>query len=555
MENALKIFTVIIIIIIMGVAITQLPAQTDNFVGSPSDVGEASYIIYKDGDYTCAKNGTTGRIEQRAANSTYVIQSALDSLADGGSVYVRTGDYELNWTVYILNDGITLFGDGVSTSFTMGDDLNRPMIQAGNGTNKAAGAEISNIIIRDISVNGNSANNMVTSGIDAPYGIYFNNVNEGAITNCKCVDLYSDGIIVSYYSHDISVSGNYVYMAAAGVTVDRWSYQVSVTNNVLDHSRYENGITLFNVVDVTVVGNSCEEIFAETTNHTVIANNVIRRTGTLSDNGITFCSMSRGLVIQGNSIYNVNLLGINVTGYAPDGTPHYLSDVLIDGNLIVGNARTQTGIKVLHAYQGVVISNNIIERVTVNGIYTDGSAQIIGNSINFTAKASIVVNGPNSIISNNKIVNPSNWNAGVYSGIELNGTCQRSVVEGNQIYSAANYPKYSIEEAGSAWQNTISNNVLVGFGTSAIHAVSNTTIKDNIGFVTENYGTATIASGGTTKVVTHGLSATPIIVVVTGNTTDTAAIWITNITSTQFTINVGSAVGGDRTVYWYAAAW
>ena len=60
--------------------------------------------------------------------------------------------------------------------------------------------------------------------------------------------------------------------------------------------------------------------------------------------------------------------------------------------------------------------------------------------------------------------------------------------------------------------------------------------------VKANSGTATILNGNTSVVVTHGLSVTPTledISVVLGNdtTSSPATIWITNITSTQFTIN------------------
>lgn len=65
-------------------------------------------------------------------------------------------------------------------------------------------------------------------------------------------------------------------------------------------------------------------------------------------------------------------------------------------------------------------------------------------------------------------------------------------------------------------------------------------------------GSATILSGQTSVVVTHKLVAAPTLIKVEGTTSDTASHWVSSLTSTQFTINVPSAVGADRTVYWDA---
>ena len=67
-------------------------------------------------------------------------------------------------------------------------------------------------------------------------------------------------------------------------------------------------------------------------------------------------------------------------------------------------------------------------------------------------------------------------------------------------------------------------------------------IKNLIGFVTENSGTGTIASGATSAIITHGLAVTPTldnISIVGGEnpTTDIGTIWVDTIGATYFTVN------------------
>jgi hypothetical protein len=70
-------------------------------------------------------------------------------------------------------------------------------------------------------------------------------------------------------------------------------------------------------------------------------------------------------------------------------------------------------------------------------------------------------------------------------------------------------------------------------------------------------GTASLASGATTVVVTHGLGQTPSEVLLSlGTTTMTGSklpMFATSLTSTQFTINVTASTSGSaQTIYWEA---
>jgi len=77
-------------------------------------------------------------------------------------------------------------------------------------------------------------------------------------------------------------------------------------------------------------------------------------------------------------------------------------------------------------------------------------------------------------------------------------------------------------------------------------------VKDVEGYPTVNKGTATIPNGSSSVVVDHGLAAAPSVVKLTGTHSEVKDCWVTNVTSTQFTINAPAAVSANRNVYWQA---
>jgi hypothetical protein len=98
------IVAVLVIIMVIGAlpALVEVMNQDiDTHIGGPSSVETASYIIYQDGDYTIAKNGTTGRIEMRSTNASYLM-SEIVSL--GGTIVIQSGNYELDSEILLVND-------------------------------------------------------------------------------------------------------------------------------------------------------------------------------------------------------------------------------------------------------------------------------------------------------------------------------------------------------------------------------------------------------------------------------------------------------------------
>ena len=69
------------------------------------------YIIFKDGNLVRAKNGRTGEIEFSDTDAATVIQNAIDSLDEGGTVFIRSGFYKLYDSI-TLKPFVVLEGEG-----------------------------------------------------------------------------------------------------------------------------------------------------------------------------------------------------------------------------------------------------------------------------------------------------------------------------------------------------------------------------------------------------------------------------------------------------------
>lgn len=102
--------------------------------------------------------------------------------------------------------------------------------------------------------------------------------------------------------------------------------------------------------------------------------------------------------------------------------------------------------------------------------------------------------------------------------------------------------------AGSDTIN-IQGNTLDGNTPELADAGSATNILANVGWVTENSGTSSIASGDTTKVVAHGLDATPTyanVAFTEQGTNDYGRVWVSALGSTGFTLNVSADPGASN---------
>ena len=229
------------------------------------------------------------------------------------------------------------------------------------------------------------------------------------------------------------------------------------------------------------------------------------------------------------------------------------SYVLVDGNRVY-SASTDG----VFAYgDHIIVSNNYVSDAGSNGIYAHcAESQVIGNRVINSINRGIYVGGSNTIVTDNIVKNSGS------AGIRIHDVYD--VVVNNNICFDDQDTKtqtYGIEIAGSGCDRiTVIGNNIVGNKSGGIYVVSglneNGIVRDNIGFLTENSGTATITNGSTSIVVDHGLDVTPsagdIMVTPMGSLGSASFFYIDTFTSTQFTIHTNVDPGTNVDFAWKA---
>ena len=165
-------------------------------------------------------------------------------------------------------------------------------------------------------------------------------------------------------------------------------------------------------------------------------------------------------------------------------------------------------------------------------------------------------------------------NAGIYLRDRTDGTqtSEDCIIIGNRCYDdTTTFPlptgalgqQYGLavhKNTGAAPLNSIAiANDFRGNLTSNIYRENvgaGIVLQENLGDATYNNGTATITSAATSVVVTHGLSAPPtdaaISVTPTSNLSSASKFWVSNVTATDFVINVNAAPGASVNFAWQA---
>jgi parallel beta-helix repeat protein len=164
----------------------------------------------------------------------------------------------------------------------------------------------------------------------------------------------------------------------------------------------------------------------------------------------------------------------------------------------------------------------------------------------------------NNVIDGNEIVHNSQRSAGYADGIYLVGSetipCNNNTISNNFIGEDSDcqqYHRYAINEEGPYCDNNciVGNNVHCCFGERIRWNGANTIVCNNVGYVTENSGTAT----GTSPIyVAHGLSKSPTCVTLGVNGVIPYQTSWSNYNSTHIAIYHSASEGISITVTWYA---
>ncbi|MDD5094051.1 MAG: hypothetical protein PHV74_06710 [Dehalococcoidia bacterium] len=257
---------------------------------------------------------------------------------------------------------------------------------------------------------------------------------------------------------------------------------------------------------------------------------------------------SHDLHVSNHTSYGNSGTGVSVADNGPNLYAYnfHLSGITTYDNSVYG---LRIGLAKYGDVVGVIAhdnANNGIEFDSVTDVsLTSFESYGNANGVEFMASDVTLGSSRNSVTQGHIHDNTGN-------GVVLVNTTYTDVC-GNDIYNHST-ADYGIQEYGSTDYNTISGNYL-STNTVAIWTVgAHTTVSGNLGYTSENSGTATVANATTTIKVAHGLAAVPARVSITctgwGNATKA---WISSKDSDgdglKFTISVDADPGASTATF------
>lgn len=507
-------------------------------------------------DYIC--DGTADEVQ---------IQAALDALpAAGGRVALTEGEFSISATA--ANGKITLpsncilegRGKGISIlKLADGGAVANEMIIANNNRNGGN----NNITIKNLTLDGNVDNQAAASGWfgivssvlvgPVPTGgfvldhVEIKNVSQGVGGSGVLFQVGSKVRIL--YSDFINCNGTGIWTTPV-VYLDGRMSDVLIEGCTIDASTPQASCIDFNSLgneDIRIVNNKL--IVGASTDVTMgieifdsslltISKNNIRCSGTNRAFGISVGStIHYGVSVIGNTIlsckeYSIELVGVGITcngNTTRNGGPILVgtaTGVDISGNTFISNL---TG--------DVMLWANTTNTQVKDNLFYGGTG---------TRQLWVAVSAGDTVdIENNQFEGGS---IASQRGIETD-TSGLVKIHGNTFnrYNGASAEAIRVD-AGS--NGSIKRNKFYGCTTPIIGTATGFVITDNEGgYLTENQGTGSIASGATTATVTHGLAATPTLINVTfkeQGTSDYGRWWVDTIGATTFKVNVSADPGASN---------
>jgi len=349
------------------------------------------------------------------------------------------------------------------------------------------------------------------------YAFYLNNCTNSNIHDCYAIDSGRSSYTIYNGCEGVRFANNYsINPVAHNFNVHNVT-NCEIIGNVTQGG--QRGVELFGTISgLSVVGNyfnafSYNALHAQATeldlNKILFSNNSIVGAGGAMEPAIYLSEPFNNCQISNNYISNswagIGAYGENLTikNNRVDGCGH---GIFTSGPVCVG----------------AVIDGNVLTGQTTDSLWVNGSVGgIIENNILKDTAYVKLLNADNVLFANNKFY--------------------RTLAASNDIY---------INSESDGVQ--VLNNYFLDTGlvtTKITNQGANTKIAGNVGYITENIGSATIVASETSKVVSHGLATTPTNVIVTprGNI---GSVWVDTFTATQFTIHCSTAPAADVDVSW-----
>lgn len=235
------------------------------------------------------------------------------------------------------------------------------------------------------------------------------------------------------------------------------------------------------------------------------------------DAGVYFDGSS---TVRNSTLSNITVKNSNGYNYRIAGSKVTLKDSYSLGT-------THIGIGLLGGIDSAII-NCHVENSASYGISLNNSsgAKLIDNIvIDNETRGITLATSDNCIIVGNKSGN-TGTNTGQAYGLAFSGTTGH-VISNNDLSNNTTSPKLGSVE-GSVFESN------KGEG------------------LTKQRGTVTASSGGQSVIVTHNMGGTPAFISLTPMNDISQQYWVSNRTSTQFTIIFSAPLDGDKTILWMA---
>jgi hypothetical protein len=540
---------------------------------------------------------TTAKLTVAGARATYytdnaaAFAAAIAATPDYGATYLPPGDYGLATTVtgksnWRLTGQARIFSgafDGVALSFpedTTDAEVSvltfqgpphslhpLPGNNGGSGNSCAIflNPDCARIVVRDchfkdfwhggVEIDG-SYNRVegcdfvnVNHWLPAP-----SNTNRGAIHARGGWHTIAHNVITDVYDHGVTIEGTEGCLVQGNTKRHLTGWPAMGAGMGVSCYPYPSRPARWNrIIGNYAEGCSAEGIVVAASPHAEAYGNIV------ADNQIVNCNQGIALstntntchhnIVSGNQIYLGTMTGPGALRASRAGIVLHAAH----SNIIADNQIRSDGTWGYFGINSVVgLTNPVTEASgnTIVGNLIEGLATTEATSQRGTAIVLRDASGGTAAVARWRVAN--NTIRDVRNGIVVLGGTSRHAIIGNTIEGST---VDSINVAATATDILIANNDLDRAPT--ISNGAETTAHGNLGWVTEANGTATVANGATTAVVTHGLGRTPalkdIAVTPTNNMGNATKFWVSSPTSTQFTINVGSDPGATTATFAWQA--
>lgn len=442
------------------------------------------FVSVKDEPYNAVGDGVNDDTAEIQAALT-----AMGALTDGGAVFFPAGTYR--HTGLSVPSNVTLWGVGFSSILKLANSANAASLQSADSTNGT-----DNVTIRDLCIDGNKANQAVSSAGYASHGINIDG---------PCLNWKIEGVkVMNTQGHGTHIRGGGPAGAVScvdGVEIsgcyytETGYYDVGATNgrecvyaNQSTNLRITNNLMeLSGRQTIALEGSTSNPAVA--TRYTVISDNILRsaKSGAGIDdeangggdhifaNNVIYNMTGAGIrtvgdtgrkIIADNDIFNVGSRGIDAeseAGFA--GASLHITNNIVDTTVT-------EGIKIVGCQKTLIEGNTVTGAGTIgiyarNQVATEYGLRIIGSNVSGSGQEGIVVDRPSvgPHICGNQVTNAGSA-AFPSAAISIRGNTgfiESPVIEGNTVYESRGTP-YTTYAYSFAHLNkpSIANNGVVG---------------------------------------------------------------------------------------------